>query len=334
MPMSVPELAAVAPRPQNDLPAQANAFTNWFSDNAGAFISGLINIVIIVVFAAILRALAGRLIDQLAKRMISSHERLNNAKAKAKSRGKNGPTVVQATETARAERQRQRATTIASVLKSVATFLIFGIAFVTILGQLGISIGPILASAGVVGLAIGFGAQSLVQDFLSGIFMMTEDQYGVGDVIDVGDAVGTVESVTLRITKIRDLNGGLWHVRNGEIQRVCNMNQDWANAVIELPVAYSVDIDKAKESIQQGIDTFATDPEVAPKILERPDISGVTSIGNGAVTIRVLVKTQPGEQWGLGRALRAQLKQRFDQDGIKVAHPVMPLEGTGATQEG
>lgn len=236
--------------------------------------------------------------------------------------------------TSRTERQRQRAETIASVLKSVSTFVILGIAFVTILSQLGINIGPILASAGVVGLAIGFGAQSLVQDFLAGIFMMLEDQYGVGDVVDVGDAVGTVEAVTLRTTKIRDLNGGLWHVRNGEILRVCNMNQDWANAVVELPLDYSVDVDEAKAVIQRSIDAFADEPEQAGKLIGRPEISGVVSIGNGAVTVRILAMTQPGEQWGLGRELRARLKGALDSAGIRVAYPVLPPTGAGAAQQG
>lgn len=310
--------------------AQANAITTWFSDNAGALVSGLINIIIIAVLAFVLRAIAGRLIDQASKRMISSQERLSAAKAKLK----NGPVVQNGGESSRAERQRQRAATMASVLRSVASFLIFGIAFVTILGQLGISIGPILASAGVLGLAIGFGAQTLVQDFLAGMFMMIEDQYGVGDVIDAGDAVGTVEAVSLRVTKIRDLNGGLWYVRNGEIQRVCNMNQDWANAVVELPLDYSVDTDFAKQVIQGSIDTFAADPQVQPKVLERPDISGVVGIGNGAVTVRVLVKTQPGQQWDLGRRLRAQLKTDLDRHGISIAQPILPVSGAGAAQQG
>ncbi|GAA1233158.1 mechanosensitive ion channel family protein [Prauserella halophila] len=300
----------------------------WFEANSTAFVSGLINIVIIVVVALVLRAIVGRVVDQLARRMVNSRERIDKAKTRAASR------VVKQSEESRGERQRQRAGTIASVLKSVASFVIFGIAFVTILGQFGINIGPIIASAGVLGLAIGFGAQSLVQDFLSGMFMMVEDQYGVGDVIDVGDAVGTVEAVTLRITKIRDLNGGLWHVRNGEIMRVCNMNQDWANAVVELPLDYTVNLDQAKAVIQRSIDEFADNPEFAPKIIERPNISGVVGIGNGAVTVRVMVTTQPGDQWAMGRELRGHLKGSLDAAGVRVAYPLLPAAGPGAAQSG
>ncbi|WP_216216281.1 mechanosensitive ion channel family protein [Amycolatopsis aidingensis] len=306
--------------------SQANAITEWFNENSSEMISGLINIVIVVVVALVLRAVIGRVIDQLAKRMVSSRDRLSKTRAAGR--------IVKSGEASRGERQRQRAQTVASVLKSVATFVILGIAFVTVLGQIGVNIGPILASAGVLGLAIGFGAQSLVQDFLSGLFMIAEDQYGVGDVIDAGEAIGTVEAVTLRVTRIRDLNGGLWHVRNGEIMRVCNMNQDWANAVIELPLDYSVDVEQAKEVIQRSIDEFADDPEYAPKIIERPDISGVVGIGNGAVTVRVMVTTQPGEQWALGRALRGHLKSGLDRANIKVAYPVLPVTGAGAAQQG
>ncbi|MBB3052390.1 small conductance mechanosensitive channel [Prauserella isguenensis] len=309
-------------------PVQANAFVDWFNENSTEMVSGLINIAIIAVLALVLRAIVGRVIDQLAKRMVNSRERIDKAKAKAASR------VIKQSNDGRGERQRQRANTIASVLKSVASFVIFGIAFVTILGQFGINIGPIIASAGVIGLAIGFGAQSLVQDFLSGIFMMVEDQYGVGDVVDVGDAVGTVEAVTLRITKIRDLNGGLWHVRNGEIMRVCNMNQDWANAVVELPLDYSVNLDEAKAVIQRNIDEFADNPEFAPKIIERPSITGVVGIGNGAVTVRVMVTTQPGEQWAMGRELRGHLKAGLDAAGVRVAYPILPLANAGASQSG
>ncbi|MQA03488.1 MAG: mechanosensitive ion channel, partial [Streptosporangiales bacterium] len=292
-----------------------SAIGDWMSDNVGTLLAGLLNVVIIVAVAVVLRFLAGRLIDQFTNRMVSSHARLSQSSSKMANR------VLKQASTARAERQRQRAQTIASVLKSMATALIIGVAFVMVLSQLGINVAPILASAGVLGLAIGFGAQSLVQDFLAGIFMMSEDQYGVGDVIDTGDAVGTVEAVTLRTTKIRDLNGGLWHVRNGEILRVCNMNQDWANVVVELPLDSSVDLERATHVIQDGIDAFADHTDVTDKLLERPDISGVVAIGNGATTVRVIARTQPGEQWALDRMLRGQIKRSLDRHGIPIAHP-------------
>ncbi|WP_298331944.1 mechanosensitive ion channel family protein [Haloactinopolyspora sp.] len=310
----------------SDMTVQANAVTDWLNERSAAMITGAINIVIIIVVAIAVRALLGRAIDQLVKRTVSSQQRVSRAKVAGR--------IIRSANASRAERQKQRADTISSVLKSVSTFVVFGVAFVTILGQFGIALGPILASAGVLGLAVAFGAQSLVQDFMAGMFMMSEDQYGIGDVVDVGDAVGTVEAVGLRVTKIRDLNGGLWYVRNGEIMRVCNMNQDWANAVVELPLAYDVDLEEATQVIQASIDEFADDPEYSDQILERPDVSGVVAIGNGAVTVRVMVTTRPGSQWAIGRALRLYLKRGLDRHGIKVAYPVLPVQGAGAAQQG
>ncbi len=330
-PVSLSEADAVALDPGAAL-QQTGPVVSWFTENSSAFISGLINILIILALALVLRAVAGRLITHGVKRMVTSHQRINQAKAKARP---NSVVVHKSEDSAEANaRQEQRAQTIGSVLRSIATAIIFGVGFMMILGEVGINLGPILASAGVLGLAVAFGAQNLVQDFMSGIFMMIEDQYGVGDVIDAGDAVGTVEDVTLRITKVRDLNGGLWYVRNGNIMRVCNMNQDWANAVVEIPLDYSVDVSHAEKVIGESITEFAADPEYKTKILEKPDLSGVIGIGNGSVTVRIIVKTKPGEQWGLGRALRAHLKGSFDAAGIKVAYPLLPLNGSGAVKQG
>ncbi|MBE9372912.1 mechanosensitive ion channel [Saccharopolyspora sp. HNM0983] len=311
--------------------AQAGPFVDWFTAHAGAMVSGLINVGIIAVVAFVARAVVGRLIVRLVKRIVSSQQKLDQAKSKA------SRVVTRSAENGganRKERQEQRAQTIGSVLRSIASFVIFGVAFMMILGEFGINLAPVLASAGVLGLAIGFGAQNLVQDFLSGLFMMTEDQFGVGDVVDVGDAVGTVEAMTMRITKIRDLDGNLWHVRNGEIMRVCNMNQDWANAVIEIPLDYSVNLPEAKRVLENGLAEFADDPEFSGQILEKPDVNGVVGIGNGAVTMRVIIKTKPGSQWAIGRAARGHLKQRLDDEGLHVAYPLLPLAGSGATKQG
>lgn len=310
--------------------AQAEPIVGWFTSQIGVLVSGMVNIAIVVVVALVARAIVGRLIKQLVDRIVSSNQRLAQAKGKA------GRVVTSTAEDPgdRRERQEQRARTIGSVLGSIASFVVFGVAFLMVLGEFGINLGPVLASAGVLGLAIGFGAQSLVQDFLSGLFMMTEDQFGVGDVVDVGDAVGTVESMTMRVTKIRDLDGNLWHVRNGEIMRVCNMNQDWANAVVEVPLDYSVDLGKATRVMESSLDDVAGDSEVGSQILGKPEVNGVVGIGNGAVTMRIIIKTRPGSQWAVGRAARAQLKDRFDREDIKVAYPLLPLTGTGATKQG
>ncbi|MDA3623930.1 mechanosensitive ion channel domain-containing protein [Saccharopolyspora oryzae] len=322
------QLEAGAATPGVDIAAQAEPVVDWFSSHLGVFVSGLINIAIILVVAFVARAVVGRLIAQLVKRIVTSQQRINKAKAKA------NRVVTKPAEGNGEERQAQRAYTIGAVLGSIASFVIFGVAFMMVLGEFGINIAPVLASAGVVGLAIGFGAQSLVQDFLSGLFLMVEDQFGVGDVVDVGDAVGTVEAMTMRTTKIRDLDGNLWHVRNGEIMRVCNMNQDWANAVIEIPLDYSVDLPETKRVLESSLDEFAQDPEFASQILEKPDVNGVVGIGNGAVTMRMIIKTKPGSQWAIGRAVRGHVKNRLDQEGIQVAYPLLPHAGSGATKQG
>ncbi|TQN33442.1 small conductance mechanosensitive channel [Haloactinospora alba] len=293
---------------------QAGPVVDWITDNSGAMLGGATSIIVIVILAVVARAVAGRLITQLVRRMVSSRQRLSNTKA--------ARNVISHPEKAADPRQEARAETLSSVLRSLASFVIYGIAFVMVLGEVGINLGPILASAGVLGLAVGFGAQGLVQDFLSGMFMMVEDQYGVGDVIDVGDAVGTVEEVGMRITKIRDLDGGLWHIRNGQIMRVCNMNQDWANAVVELPLAYSVDLSRAREVIEESIADFSQTPEFESQLLDRPEVSGVVGIANGAMTVRIIARTRPGEQWALGRSLREHLKRSLDRNDIEVAFPM------------
>ncbi|MGO1172840.1 MAG: mechanosensitive ion channel family protein [Actinomycetaceae bacterium] len=313
-----------------DIPAQAGVIGEWFSSRSGEMISSLINVVIILLVAVVARAVLGRVIVRLAARIVESRQRLDQAASNARRK----VTKVGHDDTVRRRRQEQRAQTIGSVLRSIASFVVFGVAFMMILGEFGIQLGPILASAGVLGLAIGFGAQSLVQDFISGLFMMTEDQIGVGDVVDVGDAVGTVEEMTMRITRIRDLDGNVWYVRNGEIRRVANMNQDWANAVLEIPLDYSVDLPRAEQVMEDSLETFAQAPEFASEILEKPEVSGVTGIGNGAVTMRIMIKTRPGSQWAVGRAARAHLKGRFDQEGIQVAVPMFPQSGAGATKQG
>ncbi|RNL83051.1 mechanosensitive ion channel family protein [Halostreptopolyspora alba] len=300
------------------LPSGAGPLLDWVSQNSGAFIAGAVSVVLILVLAVVARVVVGRVITHVIKRMVSSRERISNGVRNAVNKAA-APTGA---------RQQARADTISSVLRSLASFVIFGVAIVMVLGEFGINLGPILASAGVVGLAIGFGAQGLVQDFLSGIFMMAEDQYGVGDVVDVGEAVGTVEEVGLRITKIRDLDGGLWYVRNGEIARVCNMNQDWANAVVELPLAHTVDVAWAETVIERSVTEFANSPEHESQLLETPTVAGVVGISNGAVTVRTIAKTRPGEQWAVGRALRSHLKSSLDREGIDVAYPVPQIAPT------
>ena len=215
-------------------------------------------------------------------------------------------------------RSRQRAETLGAVLRSVASIVIYFIAIVMALGEFNVNLGPLIAGAGIVGIALGFGAQSLVKDFLSGIFMLVEDQYGVGDVIDVGDAAGKVEAVNLRTTQIRDAQGTLWHVPNGEIRRVANKSQQWARALLDIDVAYDTDLNHAMNVIKRVADQLWDEALDHATVLEEPEIFGVQNFGADAVTIRLGVKVEPAEQFAAERELRKRIKYAFDEEGIEI----------------
>ena len=215
-------------------------------------------------------------------------------------------------------RRVQRAETVGALLKSVASFGIWSLAGLMALGTLGLDLGPLIAGAGIVGVAVGFGSQNLVRDFISGIFMLMEDQYGVGDVVDAGPATGTVEGVGLRTTRLRDLSGTLWHIPNGEIRRVGNRSQGWARALVDVEVAYSTDLEAATRTIERVAHELYVDEQWAPKLLEQPEVWGVEELGPDGIRVRLVAKTRPLEQWNVARELRARLKVAFDQAGIAV----------------
>jgi small-conductance mechanosensitive channel len=218
------------------------------------------------------------------------------------------------------EEQRilQRTKTIASVLDN---FILWGIsitAVVMVLGELGVNIGALIAVTSILGAAIGFGAQSLVKDILSGIFIVFEDQFGVGDWVDVGEANGEVEKVGLRVTELRDVHGTLWFVRNGEITRVGNYTQDWARALLDLPFSYENDIDKVNKLIAKVSMDLAKDPAFDPFVLGEPEIWGMDYVSGEQFVIRVALTTKPSKQWAVTRELRSRLKTAFDKEGISL----------------
>ncbi len=221
-------------------------------------------------------------------------------------------------ESAVAARRKQRAATMSGVLKSIITFVIVAIVGTMVLSEVGVDIAPIIASAGIIGIALGFGAQSLVKDFLAGIFIFIEDQYGVGDVVDVGDANGTVELVTLRMTRLRDINGTVWYVPNGEIVRVGNKSQNWSRAVVDIGVGYAEDLARVQRVLREVAHDLWQDDEFSHVIIEEPEVTGVEMLAPDSVTLRVMVKTAPLEQWAVARALRQRIKARFDHEGIEI----------------
>ncbi|NNF65568.1 MAG: mechanosensitive ion channel family protein [Acidimicrobiia bacterium] len=218
-------------------------------------------------------------------------------------------------------RSVQRLQTLESVLTSLASVVIYLVAILIILGEFNINLGPLIAGAGIAGIAIGFGAQAVVKDFLAGIFMLIEDQFGVGDVIDVGEATGVVEAVSLRTTKIRDVDGTVWFVPNGEIQRVGNKSQEWARAVVDVQVAYDTDLPKAKEVIKAVADEVWGDQLEGATIMQAPEIWGVQSFGDNSIAIRLALVTEPGEQFAVARVVRERLKYAFDEHGIEIPFP-------------
>ncbi len=218
-------------------------------------------------------------------------------------------------------RAAQRAETIGALLRSGAAFSIWGVAALMALSELGLNLGPLIAGAGIVGVAIGFGAQNLVRDFLSGMFMLVEDQYGVGDIIDAGPASGTVEEVSLRTTRLRDVQGVVWHIPNGKIDRIGNKSQQWSLAVLDVEVAYATDIELACKVLKETALAMWQDQEWRDLILEEPEVWGVENLGADGMAIRMVVKTTPADQFKVARQLRARIKASFDQVGIEIPFP-------------
>ncbi|MFO8075906.1 MAG: mechanosensitive ion channel family protein [Actinomycetota bacterium] len=222
-------------------------------------------------------------------------------------------------------RSTLRAETLGGVLRSIAGLLIWSIAVILLIGEFGVNLGPLIAGAGILGVAIGFGSQQLVQDFLAGIFMLVEDQFGIGDIIDAGEATGTVEAITLRTTRLRDISGVVWHIPNGQITRIGNKSQEWARSLLDIGVAYDTDLGHATMVIRRVLDDVAADPEWSPLVLEAPEVWGVEEFGASEIVIRAVVKVLPGKQWNVNREIRRRLKAAFDDEGIEIPFPQRTL---------
>ncbi|MCT9933847.1 mechanosensitive ion channel family protein [Planotetraspora sp. A-T 1434] len=228
--------------------------------------------------------------------------------------------VTDATSAILTERRRQRAETMGSVLRSLASVVILGTAALMILARLGVELAPLLTSVGIIGVAVGFGAQELVKDFIAGMFMLLEDQYGVGDVIDTGMASGTVEAVTLRITRLRDADGKVWYVRNGTITRVGNESQGWSRALVDVPVPYAADISTIRDLLKDIATELWDDPDYRDTVIvEEPQVYGLEQISGTAVIFRVSVKTAPAKNMEVARELRLRIKRAFDDKGLAFA---------------
>ena len=279
----------------------------------GQVMPGFVRIILIIVAAWFLNRVAKRGVKRLVRNM--------NEKGVSRLSSVGNKAPLQDTNPINMTRTTMRTETIGAVLTSVATFAIWTIAVIMVLGVFRINLGPLIAGAGILGVALGFGAQNLVRDFISGIFMLLEDQYGVGDIINAGEATGEVEGVSLRSTRVRDITGTLWHIPNGEIRRVGNLSQRWARALLDIDVAYDTDIDHASDVILQTAVEMTEDPAWKPFFVDPPEIQGVQDLSADAVVIRMVVKVEPKKQWAIERQLRARIKRAFDESGIDIPFP-------------
>ncbi|WTH27513.1 mechanosensitive ion channel [Kitasatospora purpeofusca] len=295
---------------------------SWFDSHWQDWLASGVRIVFIIVLALVLRAMVRKVITQLITRMVRPGESEDEPSRLGG--------LLANTGVVNPERRQQRAEAIGSVLRSVASFSILGTAALMVLSALGVNLAPLLASAGVAGVAIGFGARNLVTDFLSGVFMIMEDQYGVGDEIDTGVATGTVLEVGLRVTKLRGAGGEIWYIRNGEVKRIANMSQGWSTASVDVQVGYKEDLERVEALIKDTAEALAKESPFDELVWAPFSVLGVESVAADSVVLRIEARTAPGKSLSVGRALRQRLKGVFDEAGIKVKEEIAPAAVAGA----
>ncbi len=269
----------------------------------------VLRLVLVVIINRSVRALAARTPDPDSSTMS----------------GRSGALIARAGGVSR-ERQRQRVTTLGSLMRNVVDVVIGIVTLLTVLSIFGIPMAPLLASAGVGGVAIGFGAQSLVKDYLSGIFMLAEDQFGVGDIITVGDIKGTVLEVTLRVTKLRDFTGVVWYVRNGEILTLGNISQGFSVEWIEIPVAIDEDPDKVISVLRDALDGMSEEEAYADVLMDQPEVLGVDSMAGGTMIIKLAVQAHANQHWAAVREVRRRAQEACAAAGIRkpILYPSTP----------
>ncbi|MFF1644472.1 mechanosensitive ion channel family protein [Streptomyces sp. NPDC058240] len=307
--MSLSALLAAAPSPEpgsslDEAAKQAGDAAGWVEENWSTWLNTGLRIILIAAIAIVLRIAIRRALTKLIERM--------NRSAQAVEGTALGGLLVNV------ERRRQRSEAIGSVLRSVASFLILGTAALMILGAFQINLAPLLASAGVAGVALGFGARNLVTDFLSGVFMILEDQYGVGDTIDAGVASGEVIEVGLRVTKLRGDHGEIWYVRNGEVKRIGNLSQGWSTAGVDVTVRPTEDLDKVRTVITEAAAAMAKEDPWNERLWGPVEVLGLDAVLLDSMTVRLSAKTMPGKALGVERELRWRIKRAFDEAGIRI----------------
>jgi small conductance mechanosensitive channel len=318
-------VAAVAPSPSptpsDGLDEALDAGKKAASDSWEWLTGWPLQVAIIVAVGVLALALVRRTIKHVTERIASGATRVTSTdEADAGRRWLRRPAIIEdaltlASPMAR-ERRAQRARTVGSVLRSTANIVIVTVMILMILSAVGANVAPLLASAGVVGVAVGFGAQSLVKDFISGIFLLIEDQFGVGDVVDLNGAVGTVEEMGLRLTQVRSFDGTLWYVRNGEILRAGNLTQQWSRAVAEVRVPVDAPVDAVRAALGRAADRVQADEELAPHLLEAPSVRGVDAWNDITMTFTLHAQTRPAMQWDVIRALLGAAQEELRGAGL------------------
>ncbi|MFK4146406.1 mechanosensitive ion channel family protein [Streptomyces sp. NPDC004065] len=287
-----------------DAQQSANQAASWVEQNWSTWLAIGLRVLLILVIAGVLRVVVRRAITKLIDRMTRTVQAVDGSAL--------GGLLVNA------ERRRQRAAAIGSVLRSVASFVILGTAALMVLSTFEINLAPLLASAGVAGVAIGFGARNLVTDFLSGVFMILEDQYGVGDTIDAGVASGEVIEVGLRVTKLRGDNGEIWYVRNGEVKRIGNLSQGWATANVDVTVKAGEDLDRLKATLDEVAEKMSKEEPWNELLWSPVEVLGLDSVLIDSMVVRVSARTMPGKSTTVERELRWRIKRAFDAADIRI----------------
>ncbi|MEN9606383.1 MAG: hypothetical protein RL605_211 [Actinomycetota bacterium] len=270
----------------------------------------LIRIVLILVGALVLRSLLLLVVRRTVKQIISG---VNSKLAKSPLSPVSNARVV------------QRANTLGSVLSNLITWSVVVATIMSVLSELGVAVGAIIAGAGIMGAAIGFGAQSLVRDLISGLFIVFEDQYGVGDSVDLGQATGVVESVGLRVTQVRDVSGTLWYVRNGEVVRVGNQSQGWSRVVLDIALPYEARVDVAHAAILKAAESMVNDGDFGDSLIGSPEVWGLEVLSGEQVVLRLVQQVGPTAADVVARELRTRIKRELDDAKIKLADRRQPI---------
>jgi len=307
--------------------------------NPGSMVAGMGELLVtrsLKVAAVVLGAvILNRLVRWLLRRLVRGLEHRSIQQPLESLRAKTPRALLASTDPLPSLRRSQRAEMIGAALANMASVVIWLTAAILVLHVLGLRLGPLLAGAGIAGLVLSLSAQQMVRDFLSGIAMLMEDQYGPGDVVDAGPAKGVVERVGLRTTRLRAVDGIVWHVRNGEIERLGNESRDWARVLVDVEVARGSDLAQARRTVEEAGHQVAQDEQWQPSLLETPEVWGVEEVKPASVTIRLAVKTRPSKRDDVARQLRASVESALEQAGIPLP-PVAEgvLVGPGSDRSG